>query len=70
MGTEALVYSLVDTLFRQETHTFCAFVTSEKAFDAACVKASLVRLAQIGVTSGGAQITNFLVDTVLSSADW
>ena len=52
-GADALVYSLVDTLrLRQETHSFCAFVDIRKAFHAAWVEATLIRLAQVGVTGG------------------
>ena len=56
----------VDTLrLRQETHTFCAFIDIRKAFDTAWVEATLVRLAQIGVTGGmWRTITNFLVGTI------
>ena len=52
-GADALVNSLVDTLrFR-------------KAFDTAWVEATLVRLAQVGVTGGmWRTITNFLVGTL------
>ena len=65
-GADALVYSLVDTLrLRQETNTFCAFIDICKAFDTARVEATLVRLAQVGVTSGmWRTITNFLVGTL------
>ena len=56
----------VDTLrLRQETHAFCAFIDIRKAFDAAWVEATLVRLAQVGVTgSMWRTITNFLVGTL------
>ena len=65
-GADALVYSWVDTLrLRQETHTFCAFIDVRMAFDTAWVEATLVRLGQVGVTSGmWRTITNFLVGTL------
>ena len=45
--------------------TICAFIDIRQAFDAAWVVATLVRLAQIGVTGGmWRTITNFLVATI------